>query len=290
MARVGIRALADAMEGGESHTAFFFKSGSTGNGARWFDFSMAPGIPRYNAYVGSPLAFTPLYGSGNNGIYLGPEPTDGKKRVLTKVGVQCSNATAFVDSFLIADYLGFYPLIDGDNTDSQDLDNSVEWSRYASADNVHCMPVCYAAQVTDGMCVVTYTNSDGVSGRTSTFMLLGGNGPGSCVATAADQATSRAATPFIPLQSGDRGIRAIESVQMQTPVGGFVTLVLMKPLASMQTHELGTFCEKDLIRENGCVAPQIEPGAYINLLYTPVVGGSISPVLGYLEFTWRNAP
>lgn len=289
MARVGIRAIVDSLDMGEGHVSWFYKSSSTGNGIRWLDLSMAPGVPRYNAYVGTPLEFTPLSGSANNGIFLGAAPPVGKKRVVTKVGILSTNATSFVNTFLLADYLGFYPLIDGDSTDPQDLDNPTGLPRYDSADGVMCVPVCYSAQATDALCTVTYTNSGGVGGRTSTFMLLGGNGVGAVVGTAGTVNTGRPSTPFMPLQNGDRGVRSVESFVMSAPVGGFVTLVLVKPLASLQTHERNTFCEKDLIRENACVTPAVESGAYLNLLYAPAVGGSITPVLGFVEFAWRDA-
>jgi len=276
-----VRSLAASLDdGGKSWTSWFHKSGGpAAQGAgRWADMSMGAGTPKYNAYVGSQFAATPLTNAGNDGVYLGP----GSDRYLAKVGIHSTAATIAPATFLLCDYLMHYPLIDGDDTAQQDLDNTAALPRYQSGNGVRCMAVCTTPMTANVTCTVTYTNSDGIAGRSSTFNLLASSVVGCIVTT---PSAANAAAPFMPLASGDKGIRSIEAITLAAGAGGFFALVLVRPLAHINLREQNTFTEIEGLRQRGAL-PSVKDGAYLNFIYTSNGSGSAVPLRGFIEFAW----
>ncbi len=135
------------------------------------DSSVGAGIPTYNAYVGAQYEFTPLTGEGNKSIYAGPVTSSNKYVAEAEISTAAAAAPAY---FVFADYLGFYPLVDGDSVDVQTLVNSQSLPRYESGSGVQAFMVMQTpgspVAVTATM---TYTNELGVSGRTSSFGVYG---------------------------------------------------------------------------------------------------------------------
>jgi hypothetical protein len=281
----GVRQLADAVAtDGREWQSFFFKNAVPNGGTgRWVDGSVGSGIPLYNAYVGNPLEATPMTGAGNRGIYVGPDPEAGQEKYL-HVMQAVSNSAGVPVYMLLADYLMFYPLIDGDSTDQQDMDNTLPLTRYTSGEGVQCMIVVASPMSQNGTVSVSYTNSDGVSGRTSNASLLLSTVIGSIANTTATTATANAVAPFIPLASGDRGIRSIESVTVSGSPGGLLNAVLVKPLAHLQVRESGTAAEKIMVPHSAS-CPKIDPGAYLNWI---LHNGNANPpsLRGFLQFAW----
>jgi hypothetical protein len=281
----GVRQLADAVAtDGREWQSFFFKGAVPASGAgRWADGSVGSGIPVYNPYVGNPLEATPMTGAGNRGIYTGPTPGDGQEKYL-HIMQAVSVGTGVPAYLLLADYLMFYSLIDGDSTDQQVMDNTATLPRYTSGDGVQCMLVVASPTTVDGAVTVSYTNSDGVSDRTSNASLLLSTVIGSIANTTATTATANAVAPFIPLASGDRGIRSIESVTVSGSPGGLLNAVLVKPLAHLQVRESGTAAEKIMV-PHSATCPKIEFGAYLNWILHN--GNANAPSLrGFLQFAW----
>jgi hypothetical protein len=224
------------------------------------------------------FAATPLIGSGNDGVYLGP----GSDRYLSKIGLHSTSATIAPATFVLCDYLMHYPLVDGDDTAQQDLDNTATLPRYTSGDGVQCMAVCTTPMASNVTCTVSYTNSAGVSGRLVTFNLLATTVVGCIVST---PSAANVASPFIPLASGDKGMRSIESITLAAGAGGFFALVLVKPLATVNMREQNTFTEMEGIRQRASM-PSIKDGAYLNFIYQSNNTGSAVPLRGFLEFAW----
>lgn len=288
MIQFGVRQLVDAIEEGSGYTSWFQKtSGPQTFGARWGDLSMGTGTPRYNSYVGTPLAATPLTNSGNTGIYLGPEPPAGKSRYIHRMGLCSNSITLHPATFVLLDYLMFYPLIDGDEAEVQLLDNTQTLPRSTTGEGVVLMPVATAPMAADGACTVTYTNEQGVSGRTMTFSILFGDRAGVLLAGAPDSLlAARAQGWFIGPQNGDRGIRSIDSVQFTSPVSGFMSFVLVKPVLAINAYESGTWHEREFVREQMSM-PKVDSGAYLNMIYKAGQGGTTIPLLGAIDFVWR---
>ena len=279
----GVLPLAQAVAtNGQEWQSFFFKTVPALT-ARWVDGSVGAGIPIYNAYVGSQLEATPLTGTGNSGIYCGPAPASGQQKYLHVM--QAVSTAANVPSMMVlSDYLMFYPLIDGDNTDPQVLTNTQTLPRYTSGEGVKCMIVVQVPMTQSGTMTVSYTNSAGVAGRTSTFGLINTSVIGALCNTASSVVTAGSETPFIPLQGGDTGIRSIESVTVSGAPGGFYNAVLVKPITSLQLRDINVAAEKVMFSMSG-TCPEIQTGAYLQWIINNG-GASAGTLRGFLQFAW----
>ncbi len=290
MALNSVRALAQSLDDdGKTWRQWLYKTGGPASfgAGRWGDLSMGAGIPKYNAYVGTQFEATQRFGAANDGIYLGPTMANGEERYLSSMLLQSSSTTLAPAFFLLCDYLLFYPLVDGDDTAQQDLDNVAALPRYATGEGVRCMVVCTTPMVANAVLTVSYTNAAGVSGRTSTSRLLFSTAVG-CIVSAADSSgAAGSAAPFIPLAAGDTGIRSIESVTLTTPCGGFFALVLVKPLTQVVLRESSMPVEVQFVPQHGCVVPKVYDGAYLNFIYLAGQNGTAVPLRGALDFAWR---
>lgn len=246
----------------------------------WVDASMSAGTPIYNAYVGSQLEATPLVGAGNRGMYVGPA---GEKYLLTAM---LQTRSAVVPAYaLILDYLMFYPLVDLDSVDVQTTTAAASLPRYADGTGVQIMPVVTLPNTAATDCTVVYTNEKGVSGRVSTFELLIGATTGSIAASANLTGAAGSNSPFIPLASGDAGVRSIESVTIASGVGGFACFVLVKPIASVVIPELNTCSEISFLADRFSL-PRVQSGAFLNFIIKTNASAT-SSWMG--QFTFVNA-
>lgn len=276
-------AKAIAQDGAFFHAWFHKTSGPTPAAGNWLDLSMGAGIPKYNAYVGSQNTATPFIGSGNDGVFIGANPVAGQRRYINTIMTQATSNSFAPGCVMLMDYLMHYPLTDGDSTDQQDMDNTLTLPRYVTGEGVHCMAVCTTPMVADAICTVSYTNSDGVAGRVSTFRLVATANVGTVVSAPDSSASSNRRSAFIPLANGDKGIRSIESATMSTGSGGFFALVLVKPLTQIQMLEVGVPVEINLIPQRGGNAVAVENGAYLNMIALVNNTGAIAPFRGMIE-------
>jgi hypothetical protein len=250
----------------------------------WFDLSMSPGNPPPQYYAASPLTSVQMKYSTDGGLFHGPAVTGSKH--LRELCLTSNSATGLPAPFILCDYLMFYPFIDEGSTDEQALTNSVTLPRYTDGKGVQVMAISVAGRTGGQTFRFTYTNSDGVAGRISQTVLQNTAAAIGTIVTSQNAAVG-ACGPFIGLQSGDSGVRSIESVQMISgPDVGLFTLVLVKPLETYQMYEQTAPAEKDSFRDQ-FEAPRIYDDAYLNFLCMP--NGSLSGVAfnGYFKTVWR---
>lgn len=282
-----VQALASAQaEQGKFWQSHIYKSTLPAAAAGvWTDGSIGAGIPIYNAYAGTSLEFTPLAGARNTSIYLGPSTAGDKYVQAAQIGTAAAAAPV---ATVFADYLGFYPLVDCDETATQTLDNPVTLPRYASGDGVMAFAVVQVPQTAGAVANVTmtYTNSAGVSGRTVTFSLFGSSTIGNLCNLASVASAATALAPFIPLDNGDRGIRSIQDVTLSTGIGGFINIVLCKPAFTLQLLEQNTVAEKVFLKESGTL-PTLNPSAFLQFLTLRGSATSPTPFRGYLDLIWE---
>lgn len=271
---------------GKNWTSFIHKTSSPVLGAagNWADASVGAGIPRYNAYVGVQYEFTPMSGAGNFGLYTGPEPEAGEDKLIVEAQLQCSTANMAPAYFMLLDYLGHYGLIDCDSTDAQNLETPAGLTRYASGEGVQMMAVCTVPQTATATAQVGYTNSDGVAGRTATFYLNAAN-IGTINSAASNTAGAAQRTPFVPLAGNDGGVRSVQSITFSASAGGFISLVLVKPLMQQVLRETAVASEKQPYQADGR-APKVLPGACLNHIFTAGASATSSIVRGHVMFAW----
>lgn len=246
----------------------------------WFDLSMSPGNPVNNFYASTPLEAARL--DGREGIYHGEAVTPSTKHLL-KTMVRSSSGTPLPLTLRLLDYLVYYPFIDMDSTDVQTLDNAVTLPRYTDGKGVQAFLVAQGSYVGGQSFTISYTNEQGVSGRSSTVTSNTGTTTGSLVTSGTGAGQFG---PFFPLQSGDRGIRSVESIQFAASNGGIAALVLCQPIAQTMIREVTAPAEKEYSND-AAAYPRIVDGAYLNFI--GLAAGSMSGVAvdGLADFAWN---
>ena len=239
----------------------------------WFDLSMSPGNPVPQYYAASPLISVQMKQSTDGGLFHGANTNSSKW--LKSTLLMSNSATGLPMPFILCDYLLYYPFIDEGTTDPQPLTTSVSLPRWTDGKGVKIMAISVAGRTGGQTFNISYTNQDGVSGRTTQTVIQNSATAIGTIVTSAT-ATNGAAGPFIPLQRGDTGVRSIESVQMISgPDVGLFTLVLVKPLITSQILEQTAPTEESLLIEKASL-PEIKDDAYLNWLCMP--NGSLSGV------------
>lgn len=239
----------------------------------WFDLSMSPGNPVPQYYAASPLISVQMKQSTDGGLFHGANTNSSKW--LKSTLLMSNSATGLPMPFILCDYLLYYPFIDEGTTDPQPLTNSVSLPRWTDGKGVKIMAVSVAGRTGGQTFNISYTNQDGVAGRTTQTVIQNSATAIGTIVTS-DKATNGAAGPFIPLQRGDTGVRSIESVQMISGQDvGLFTLVLVKPLITSQILEQTAPTEEALLIEKASL-PEIKDDAYLNWLCMP--NGSLSGV------------
>lgn len=287
----GFRSIRNLIESevefGQSHYSTWRKSPTqtTGSGV-WFDLALSPGNPAPFYYASAPLVAVPMSRSSNGGLNHGPNVSPSQK-VLRKVLAMTTTATALPMNMKVCDYLLYYPFIDESlDGEAQIMDNTAVLPRYSDGHGVQIMAVVVAGHAT-GLTqsfVCSYTNQDGVSGRTTTPVKLNNQFVnGTIISTAL--AVAGCAGPFLPLQSGDTGVRSIESITMTGSEVGLMTLVLVKPLAQMSLRGADGPVEVDYLKDFSGL-PVIEDDAYLNFICCPVGTLAATALHGEIQTAW----
>lgn len=269
MAIAAFSKLGQAVEDGKVHYQYLTKTTPPAAGTANFftDLNLSGGQPVYNAFAGSALTATQLEGSGNRGIYTGPSVTGTTKHLLRwqMMNINTAANTIPPDHVYLNDYLMFYPLIDCDDVDVQVMDNTLSLPRYTDGEGVRIVLIASAPMTATASLTITYTNSEGVTGKTTTANVIPAANLGVCATGTGTSGAAAQATPFWPLADGCKGVRSIESVQFGASAGGFICAALVKPLATIMCYESSVPTEKMFGFEQQN-PPEIKPGAYLNLL------------------------
>ena len=278
--------LIDAEEAGQA-TLFGWRkvpTQTTGSGI-WFDLSMSPGNPVPNFYAAAPLIGKALAQSTDGGLFHGAAPGGTYTKHLRRIMALTVTTTAVPLPCILLDYLLYYPFVDMSVTDAQAMTVGDALPRYPTGAGVQIMAVEVASQIGGVRFFVTYTNSDGVAGRTSATVTCNTQTVnGTIISTA--PATLGCAGPFIPLQAGDSGVRSIQSCTFLTGDVGLITLVLVKPLASFAVHDITAPVERDMILD-GVQLAEIKSDAYLNLICYPSGTLSGAQIMGTIETVWN---
>jgi hypothetical protein len=290
MGFANVAELVAAEDAGRVRYATYRKVPAVVTGAgTWYDYSMAPGNPAPQYYAATPLVAQTLSRSADGGIPHGGDVAPAQK-FLRRVTSICVTAGRAIQRFTLCDYLLYYPFIDMGTADEQVMTNALSLTRYTDGDGVQIMAVLVAPNGLVGdTFTVAYTNQDGVAGRVtpahtmSTAIAVNGT-----ILTTQQSGAGRFG-PFLALQSGDTGVRSIESVQCAagTDVGLF-TLVLVRPLASWINRGIDAPVERDFYLDGGGLLPRIEDDAYLNMIVMPSGSLSGAALIGDMTFAWDD--
>lgn len=261
------------------------------------DYSYFAGSPPANFYASAPLVSE--YVESIRGIYV-PTVGAGKTQHLNNIKVMsaANGATSTANGrqlLLLADYLMYYPFIDTDAVgEEQTMENTKTIPRYPGG---QVIAVAQSASSAVGEFTMTYTNQDGVPGRISqinrTSIVAGGGQVVNSMLTGASY------NSFVNLQTGDTGVRSIESCTMTGAGGGLMALVIVKPLMLMFFNQESRVTTTGNIESYGACdefqsvihkagMPEIKDGAVLNFFARGFAGSLASSILvGMLETTWN---
>lgn len=284
--------LVSELTAGKKWRADFNKT--VANGAyvagAWYDLSILSGSPVANTYTGTALNAQVPDETTGWGIYHGGNVSTDTKHLLKAVATG-NTATVSPGTLLLVDTLLYYPGISTTSASVQNMVNGSSLSRYtngngnraymvhtvASGANTPSVAMSYTRQTTGG------TDTGRALGATTAFVASVGIGRFPHSGTAANNRG-----PFLPLQSGDTGIKSIQSVTITTPhaTTGTMAAVICQPLVEIPLTTANVPVIVDFLSAVPSL-PQIVDGACLNLLYQPAgaaANGSI--ISGSLEFVW----
>lgn len=288
---VNWRALINADNGGQTFFSAWRKTPTQTTAASiWFDLSMSPGNPVPQYYAAAPNIAIRLAQSTDGGIPHGTNVSPMKKYLkgFTSMSVTAAGVPM---SYILCDYLLFYPFVDMSVTDYQTVDNAVTLSRYTNGVGVKIMAVEVAGQsgVGNPQFFITYTNSAGVTGRTTRTVSCNTQVTnGTIITSQATQVAGRqeATGPFIPLQEGDAGVQKIEGITFLTPDVGLIALVLVAPIENIAQRAIDAPMERVPVVDFVDL-PVIQDDAYLNLICCPNASLSGVPLMGTIETIWN---
>ena len=286
---MAIQTLSDlhaAYDAGRFHVQRFQKNGGTAHTTQWADPTFASGQPAYDAHVGTPLVFTPAVAQRNDSIYIPPVGAGMQRYLHTATFWSNQGTYNGPGSVFLYDLLGYYPLIDGDSTDLQEMDNTASLPRYADGAGVVAVLVNHVAPaVQNGLATVVLTGADDVQ-RTVTVNIP--NAGVNLVCTGSGT-TASAVAGAIAMPMGDaRGIKRIDSVTYATPPGGLHCLYLIRPLGTVVLGDRLLAAEKDFFAHQGCAMPRIHDGAWLGWFDNIGAGTARSVAwFGNLTFVWN---
>lgn len=249
----------------------------------WFDLSMSPGNPAPKYWFdAAPGVAKVASQSADGGLFHGANVTPDQKYLRLITGYTAQGA-ALPLTMILCDYLLYYPSIDEGTTDTQFLTNTVTIPRYTTGKEVQILPVTVGTRTASATFTVGYTNSDGVSGRTSQIVTLNTAVLGTVAGSAVN--TQDSCNPFIGLQIGDSGVRSIDSVTMLSSTDGLFSLILVRPLAYTMIRGADAPVEKDFLLSQEQL-PKIFDDAYLNFIVLPQTTLATTPLIGDLKVVW----
>lgn len=257
--------------------------------ARWTGNPNADSI--YN--TGTNLAFqaTSESTAGAGGIQHWGNVSPATKHIINASAFSAA-ATSCPAVLMLVDLLWFYRVSSVTTTTAQTLNNTVTIPRYTDGAGVQAFmwnTNATALGAATPNLSINYTNSAGTAGRATPATLPIGKTAASNGLILYSGTGAGKYWPFMPLQSGDAGIRSIQSVTISTSyVSGEFSIGLCKPLLTLPLTTIGVASERDLMNQVPSL-PQVQDGAnLVWMLYDGVATPTNTSYFGHLDFAWGN--
>jgi hypothetical protein len=227
--------------------------------ANWQTFQPTPATPTTSVALDKDSAQS-----------MGPIPAISTGR-LTMLGARINTSTYGAAAIMVVDLLNVSGGLNGTLTTAQTTNlPTAALTRHTTGEGVMAGIVVYTIIGTTGTTVtISYTNSAGVSGRTSTATTFGGG----------FYREVGVLLP-IPLQAGDTGIRSIESVTVTATTGtaGNFGVCMFKPLAMISLESATGTMPLDSV-STGCIIgslAEIHPDACLAISAVTAVNFGIT--------------
>lgn len=261
----------------------------------WYDMSLSAGNPVANTYPGTALTGVVPTEATGWGIYHGGNVSTDTKQVLNASAFSAV-ATAVPGVLMLVDIVKYWPGVNMLSASAQTLIAGTALSRYTTGAGLRMYMVSTALTGTSaGTPVVTmsYTNQAGTAGRAlgATINLTAGaaNVPTPGKITHSGVAANNHA-PFLPLASGDSGVRSIETVTCSTAYTGAsvatAAVVMAKPLLSIPIVTLGVAGERNTIFQIPS-SVVVQDGACLAWIYFAGAATAASTsIMGHIDLGW----
>lgn len=258
---------------------------------RWYEMASLGGLPVATTYPGTALTWVTCTESAGDGTSIFGIPHGGNvssniKHVLN-MAAWATAATGVPGTLMLVDLQGYYPGINMNLNTAQTLLGSPTL-RYANGAGLRMFLAARASTgATAHNLTYSYTNQAGTTGRVQPVTVA-------CTASAIVPHIVHSGTaannygPFLPLASGDTGIRSVQTVQLSAASGTASTaaLVLCRPLATITLSVAGLMTEKDLLNQIPSL-PQILDGACLTFLWgAGAATAAASTFSGSIEAVW----
>lgn len=267
--------------------------GSAYAAGRWYDMSMLGGTPIANAWAGTALTFTECDESTGNGTQIfgmrnGGNVTTDTKHLLNVMAVT-GVATGVPGVLMLVDMEGYWPQISLNSSSAQNLSGTPSL-RYTNGVGLRMYLVPYSGTVgaTAHNFNCSYTDQDGNTGNTMPVTVA-------CTASAILGHITHSGTaannygPFVPLASGDYGVRNVASVTMSASSAGtspLAALVLCRPLLTLPLTTVSVAAERDLLNQLPSL-PRVYDGACLTWLwFAGAATAANTNFYGAAEFGW----
>jgi hypothetical protein len=261
----------------------------------WFDLSMSGGGPVPNYYASTPLIWSVLKQSTNGGLRHGGDVSPATKHLKSILFATSAVTTSTPLPIMLLDYLGYYPFVDMAGVVTVypgTSPNPTGLTRYTDGLGVKIMAVEVAPMLGSNEFYITYTNELGQEDRTSKTVRCNAQNTNGTIVTSGNLAGDNGSSPFIPLQAGDNGVRSIQSVTWITDDVGLLSLVLVKPLASLALDGIAysqySPTERDFMLDSFGTLPVIKDDAYLNFICLPAGTIASSIMYGTIETIWSE--
>jgi len=256
---------------------------------RTYDFSSLNGHPVANAWAGTALNWRACDESTGNGTQIfgirhGGDVAASIKHMLS-VGAMTTAATGVPGTLTLIDLQGYWPTISNNTTSAQTLVGTPA-PRYTNGAGLRLFQVQTAvAGATAQNMALSYTDQDGNTGNAMPVTV-------SMTASAIVGHVSHSGVaannygPFLPLASGDSGVRNVASVTMSAANTGTFALCLAKPLLQLTLGVITVYHEKELLNQIPSL-PVIKDGACLTWLWTAGAATAASTTfMGHAEAVW----
>lgn len=218
-----------------------------------------------------------------------PEPnntTTPDTRHITTAMVTSSATTLVPAVATLTDFLYMYPSCVVTGTPSTISNAAGKATRHGTGVGVQVSAfVVGALGAATPLLTVTYTNSDGTTGRTGTVIAGAVSLPVGAALSGGNVAAL--GSPYMVLQAGDKGVREITSYAITSGgTTGTVTFVLHRPITTLPISVANIPAERDTVNQFMSL-PQIQDNACLTLLVS--AGGALlanSIIMGELQVAW----
>ena len=260
--------------------------GAAYTAGRWYDLSPLAGTPIANAWTGTALNAQVPNETTGFGLYHGGNVSTDIKNLLN-MGAVSAVATAVPSTLMLVDMCLYYPGISMNSATAQTLVNTNTHTRYTTGAGLRAgLVIQTSAGATAHNIAISYTNQAGTAGRTLPVTVAG---TASAIAPHLTHSGTAANNygAFLPLASGDTGIRSVQTLTLSAASGGgTAALCLYKPLMEIPITTASVYAERDLLNQLPSL-PIIQDGACLTwLLFTGGALAATSNIFGKVTSVW----